>query len=90
MDGIYLQGISRDELFKKFDSLEESIKKLEASKQQTPEPKPLSQKELCKLYNVSRTTVHNWEKTGKVKGRRIGRRVYYYQKDVEVAMKGVI
>lgn len=46
-------------------------------------PKPLSIEDVIKRYNVSKVTVHNWIKTGKIKGFKIGKRRFFHLKELE-------
>lgn len=46
-------------------------------------PKPLSIQDVMERYNVSKVTVHNWIKTGKIKGFKIGNRRFFHLKELE-------
>lgn len=40
-------------------------------------------KELMKKFNCSYVTIHNMEKKGIIKGKRIGKRVYYLKSEID-------
>ena len=52
----------------------------------------LTTEELCKRWNITRDTLHNWEKKGKIKKMPLGERKKMYSlKDVEEAeVSGIV
>lgn len=44
--------------------------------------------EICQLFNVSRTTVHDWVKHGKLRRVKIRSRVYFLGNDIQELLKG--
>jgi Predicted transcriptional regulator len=46
------------------------------------EPKLLSTDEVCKLLDISRSTLWNWNKRGTLKPKKIGRKNVYYKKEI--------
>ncbi len=53
----------------------------------TPSPKDdsdkiLTREEVCKLLNVSTTTLHHWHNNKTLVNSKVGRRVYYMKSDV--------
>jgi hypothetical protein len=42
--------------------------------------------ELCKTLNVSRVSVFNWIKNGKIKSYHLNSRLYFKMKDIEAAL----
>jgi excisionase family DNA binding protein len=59
-----------------------------------PEPKPdnntlLTIPEVCTLLKVSKPTIHTWKREGRLPFHRIGAKVYFKEKEVIEAMKGV-
>lgn len=42
--------------------------------------------ELCSLLKVTRQTVHNWRKEGKLSYRKIGKRIYFSEDDLSRSM----
>ena len=50
--------------------------------------KILTRREAAKLLNVSLGTLGNWERAGYIKPSRIGRRVYFTEKQIDKALNG--
>jgi excisionase family DNA binding protein len=50
----------------------------------------LTPKEVCTMLSITRPTLHNWTKDGKVNCSRLGSRVYYSKADVMAAMKTIM
>lgn len=48
---------------------------------QTPD-EPLSEKEVCKKYGKTRQTLSKYRKLGKLRYHRIGREIYYFEKQL--------
>ena len=46
----------------------------------------LTIKDMCDLFKVSKVTIHNWRKQGKLPYRKKGRRVYFVEQDVMNSM----
>ncbi len=46
-------------------------------------------KDVCELLKISNGTLFTWKKQGKIPFRRIGRRIYFVEKDVIEAMKKI-
>jgi excisionase family DNA binding protein len=44
-------------------------------------------KDVCELFKISRPTVNEWMKSGKLPYRRIGRRVYFVRQEVLAALQ---
>lgn len=42
--------------------------------------------EFCKHFQISKPTLYEWIKAGKIKPSKIGRRVYFKRKDVEALL----
>lgn len=68
---IQIQNIDAEILLANFRRLEEQITKLQMSSQ-TPIDKLISTEEAAKLLSVTKVTIHNWIKSGVLKGYRIG------------------
>lgn len=47
----------------------------------------LTSKEVQQLLSISATTINNWEKSGKLKPKRIGHRVYFSRIEIEKRLK---
>lgn len=39
--------------------------------------------EICRMFNVSRTTIHEWVKTGKLRKIKVRSRVYFLSNDIQ-------
>lgn len=50
----------------------------------------LTRKEASQMLSVSLPTLHEWSKTGKIKGYRIGSRVRYKKAELEAALSLMI
>ena len=48
-----------------------------------------TRKQAATFLGITLPTLHKWTLTGKVKGRRIGSRVRYYQSDLEKALQAI-
>ncbi len=46
----------------------------------------LSRKEVAKMFGVDISTLHNWNKSGKLKPLGLGSRVYYLRSDIEQSL----
>lgn len=66
-------------LEKHTEQIKESVKPKEKSEY-------LTQKEVCELLKISRSTVYLWTKSGKLKTYSIERKMYYKRKEVEAAL----
>jgi excisionase family DNA binding protein len=49
----------------------------------------LSIKDTCKLLGVTKPTLHNWTKSGKVTGYRISTRIRYKREEIENSVKQI-
>lgn len=48
---------------------------------QTPN-NPVSEKEVCQMYGKTRQTLSKYRKLGKLRYHRIGREIYYFEKEL--------
>ena len=46
----------------------------------------LSRKEVAEMFKVDLSTLHNWNKSGKLKPLGLGSRVYYLRSDIEKSL----
>jgi predicted DNA-binding transcriptional regulator AlpA len=46
----------------------------------------LSRKDVAKMFGVDISTLHNWNKSGKLKPLGLGARVYYLRSDIEQSL----
>lgn len=51
--------------------------------------KLLKPKDVCQLLKISNGTLFTWKKEGKIPFRRLGRRIYFVEKDVIDAMRKI-
>jgi DNA-binding transcriptional regulator YiaG len=70
--------ISKEELDQKFAEIRGEIKNSRPAENE----KILTRREAAKLLHVSLPTLAAWEKTGQIKPRRIGSRVYFTQSEL--------
>ena len=85
MDQILLNGINVDELLERIGKLIDS--KLINQKLTTQsEDHLLSRADVSTLLKVSLPTLHDWTKQGWLQSYKIGNRVYYKLKEVEIAL----
>lgn len=52
-----------------------------------PEEDLLTIPQICRLFDISRTTVHHWKKAGMLPFYRLGARVYFKREEVLGAME---
>jgi excisionase family DNA binding protein len=52
-----------------------------------PEDKMMTIQETAEFLDVSKVTLHNWKKNGKLPYLRLGKRVFFSQKEIVEAMK---
>ena len=62
---------------------EEFAKAIDKIVNKNTEPKPLSIEDVVKRYNVSKVTVNNWIKKGKIKGFKMGKRRFFHLRELE-------
>ena len=83
--------LSPDELANVIRSNLEAVLDRRASKPQSTHPtndELYTAKEATELLHVSRKTLREWEKQGRLCPDRIGRRTYYTRSDIDKALKG--
>lgn len=86
-----MSGIFRnpdDRMIVHFSELRELIqegfaKAIEIATNKNTAPKPLSIADVTERYSVSKVTVHNWIKTGKIKGFKIGKGRFFHLEELE-------
>jgi predicted site-specific integrase-resolvase len=44
-------------------------------------------KDLCRIFSVSKPTIYEWMRVGKLKPRRIKRRVFFLECDVKMLLE---
>lgn len=62
---------------------EEFAKAIEKVTNKNTGPKPLSIADVTERYSVSKATVHNWIKTGKIKGFKMGKGRFFHLEELE-------
>jgi len=50
----------------------------------------LSIKEVCALFQISKPTIYEWIKHGKLKPYKVGARVYFLMADIEALLKSCV
>ena len=83
---IQVHGLSRQEFFDAFDRLEERLTQIESK---SPKVKKRSVKELADHCGVAELTVRNWITDGKVKAKRIGRRIFIEEEEFQNALSEI-
>ena len=66
------------------NAVEKALANLQAKK---PEDRIVTRKDIAELFKVSLTTVNSWSRTGKLKRRYMGSRVYFLYTEVEEMLK---
>lgn len=66
----------------------ESIQSTTSTTEPSSHTDLLTAKETCIFLDVTRKTLRDWEKQGRLMPVRIGRRVYYRRSDIEKALSG--
>jgi excisionase family DNA binding protein len=85
---IQIESITKDELIQ---IIRESVRaelNLVPTAEQANE-KLLKPKDVCELLKISNGTLFTWKKEGKIPFRRMGRRIFFVEKDVVEAMKRI-
>lgn len=78
--GFYLSGVSKEELLQ---AIKETVK--EATREEfsrLTNDSLFTQEEASKFLSVSKTTLIDWAKKGKIISTRVGGRVYYKKSDL--------
>lgn len=90
-DEIVLSRIPRQQLINEVS--DDVIKKMTPILQAmiTPKSKDIlyTRKQLREIFHVSLVSIDAWTRTGKLKGYRIGARIYYKAEDVEAALSEI-
>ncbi|MDV3927733.1 hypothetical protein CMT52_08940 [Elizabethkingia anophelis] len=88
METIHFVGVEPQDLIKEiakevknilFADLEKTIKDNEPKRY-------LSADEICKQFDITKPTIHEWRKRGILKSYKLGSRVYYRLDEIENAM----
>lgn len=85
---IQIESLTKSELI---DLVRESVRaelNLVPTVEQTSE-KLLKPKDVCQLLKISNGTLFAWKKEGRIPFRRMGRRIFFVEKDVINAMKQI-
>lgn len=72
---LFLQGSDVDELIQQI--MKAATKEIFTSEKKEWEEKLLTVKETYRFLDISKTTLRNWTKSGRILSRKQGRRVYY-------------
>ncbi len=63
-------------------SIQQAIQELKESVSKSNNDNLVPLKEVAKTLNVSRSTLNRWNKNGYLKNFKIGKKVFYYQSDI--------
>ena len=66
--------------------LDKALEKLNINKEAQQEKELYTREETAKLLKVSFPTLFHWNKDGKLKAKKLGKRVYYSKQDVKEAL----
>ncbi|AQX07908.1 helix-turn-helix domain-containing protein [Elizabethkingia ursingii] len=84
---LQLIQLSKEELLQEFEIMVRRVlEKMMTEKMADEEKELYTREEAAKLLNVSYPTLFHWNKDGKLKARKIGKRVYYSKEDVKEAL----
>ncbi|MCL1671463.1 helix-turn-helix domain-containing protein [Elizabethkingia ursingii] len=84
---LQLIQLSKEELLEEFEVMVRRVfEKMMTEKKADEEKELYTREEAAKLLNVSYPTLFHWNKDGKLKARKIGKRVYYSKEDVKEAL----
>ncbi|AQX87849.1 MULTISPECIES: helix-turn-helix domain-containing protein [Elizabethkingia] len=84
---LQLIQLSKEELLEEFEVMVRRVlEKMMTEKMADEEKEYYTREEAAKLLNVSYPTLFHWNKDGKLKARKIGKRVYYSKEDVKEAL----
>ncbi|MCT3845995.1 excisionase family DNA-binding protein [Elizabethkingia anophelis] len=84
---LQLIQISKEELLQEFEQMVRKVLEKMITEKVTDEEKEYyTREETAKLLNVSYPTLFHWNKDGKLKAKKLGKRVYYSKEDVKEAL----
>ncbi|MCT3834445.1 helix-turn-helix domain-containing protein [Elizabethkingia anophelis] len=87
MAELKLVHIPKEELIQEIVKvLDKALEKLNTNKEAQQEKELYTREETAKLLNVSYPTLFHWNKDGKLKAKKLGKRVYYSKEDVKEAL----
>lgn len=90
MEQIILQGITAEDLLKRFDTIVKDqislLSKQLKSQSSNSEQDYLSRKEVCQILKISLPTLNTWTKEELLPSYRIGTRILYKSEDVTAAL----
>ncbi|WP_024566706.1 helix-turn-helix domain-containing protein [Elizabethkingia anophelis] len=87
MTELKLVHIPKEELIQEIVKvLDKALEKLNINKEAQQEKEYYTREETAKLLNVSYPTLFHWNKDGKLKAKKLGKRVYYSKEDVKDAL----
>ncbi|MYY29613.1 helix-turn-helix domain-containing protein [Elizabethkingia anophelis] len=84
---LQLIQISKEELLQEFEQMVRKVLEKMITEKETDEEKEYyTREETAKLLKVSFPTLFHWNKDGKLKAKKLGKRVYYSKEDVKEAL----
>lgn len=81
-----VEGISANQIFEAFKSIENKIEALKNQPTPAPAPGYLNRQEAAKLLSVSPVTIWDWTNKGFLKAYRLGNKVFYKAAEIDAAM----
>ena len=81
-----INNISAENLFSRFDDIQDQINDLKKSMQPKAVEEYLTRCEAADMLKCDKSTIHNWTKKGKLIAFKIGNRVYYKRSQIESEM----
>lgn len=89
MNNIILTTLSNEELIELISSSLKSVLENTNQNPPTPDEQLIKIDEVCELFKVSKPTIFEWKKAGKLPFYRIGRRVYFKKNEIMDCMKSI-
>lgn len=87
MENVFqVQGLSRQEFYNAIERIEQKLNLLESK---SPKVRKRSVKELADHCGVAELTVRNWITDGKVKAKRIGRRIFIEEEEFQKSLSEI-
>lgn len=77
MDGIYLQGMSADDIRQ---IVSEEVRR---ALQEKPAPRQYTREQVAEMLHVTLATLHNWVRQGRLHPTKVNGRVLFAEEDVK-------
>jgi len=86
MESTLIHSITPDQITTLFNGLQNQISELQKSFQPKQPDELMTRAEVARMLDVDLSTLHNWNKKGKLHPVGIAGRVYYKRSDIEAAL----